>query len=130
MSRSGYGDCDYLPLWRQAVARAITGKRGQDFMRELLAALDALPAKRLIASEFESDGDVCALGAIARARGLSLEVNDYDTGDDAAAALGIAPALAREILYENDEGRYLDTPEERYARMRRWVAVCVADGAK
>ncbi len=49
MSRSGYSDdCDNLQLWRQAVDRAISGKRGQAVLREMLASLEALPQKRLI----------------------------------------------------------------------------------
>ena len=36
---------------------------------------------------------------------------------------GIAPALAREIVWENDEaGWYDETPESRWKRMRAWVA--------
>lgn len=44
MSRSGYNDdCDGWALirWRGAVNSAINGKRGQAFLRELVAALDA-----------------------------------------------------------------------------------------
>ena len=54
MSRSGYSeDCDGWALvrWRGAVKSAIRGQRGQAFLRELLAALDAIPDKRLIAEE-------------------------------------------------------------------------------
>ena len=46
MSRSGYGD-DIgqwdLIRWRGAVQSAMCGKRGQAFLKEMLAALDALP---------------------------------------------------------------------------------------
>lgn len=63
MSRSGY--IDELDQWdliryRGQVASAIRGKRGQAFLRDLLAALDAMPEKRLIAGTFErDDGDMC-----------------------------------------------------------------------
>lgn len=56
MSRSGYSD-DYdgdnwdLIRWRGAVTSAIRGKRGQAFLREALAALDAMPEKQLIAGD-------------------------------------------------------------------------------
>lgn len=68
MSRSGYCDdydCDPLPLgrWRGQVASAIRGKRGQAFLRELVAALDAMPEKRLIANDLEQAGNVCAIAA-------------------------------------------------------------------
>lgn len=61
MSRSGYTeDCDGWDLirWRGAVASAIRGKRGQAFLREALAALDAMPEKQLISHDlvaFEYD---------------------------------------------------------------------------
>lgn len=58
MSRSGYyEDYEhdwYQIMWRGAVKRAIRGKRGQAFLREMLTALDALPEPRLIAEKLES----------------------------------------------------------------------------
>ena len=47
MSRSGYSDdCDTWPLicWRGAVASALRGRRGQQFLIELRDALDAISA--------------------------------------------------------------------------------------
>lgn len=47
MSRSGYSDdCDHIELWRAAVDAAVSGKRGQAFLRELLGALDAMRAAK------------------------------------------------------------------------------------
>ncbi len=59
MSRSGYSDdLDQgdLNRWRGAVASAIRGKRGQSFLRELLASLDAMPRKELISEAMEASG--------------------------------------------------------------------------
>ena len=60
MSRSGYVDdmCDEWALirYRGAVKSAIRGKRGQAFLREMLAALDAMPEKRLISGALVFDG--------------------------------------------------------------------------
>ena len=59
MSGSGYNDdCDGWALirWRGAVASAIRGRRGQAFLRDLLAALDAMPDKRLVADALVFDG--------------------------------------------------------------------------
>lgn len=61
MSRSGlYEDDGDDPLafgrWRAQVKSATRGKRGQKFLIDLLAALDALPEKRLIAGELVFDG--------------------------------------------------------------------------
>lgn len=60
MSRSGYVDdmCDEWAMirYRGAVKSAIRGKRGQAFLREMLAALDAMPEKRLTAGALIFDG--------------------------------------------------------------------------
>lgn len=139
MSRSGYTD-DYdggaLNLWRANVDRAIAGKRGQAFLREMAVALDAMPVKELVADEVVRDSEhVCAMGAVALARGLDVSELDPDDSDTVAAKFGIARALACEIAYENDEHRRLyeraadgswkrppdETPAERWQRMRKWV---------
>lgn len=113
MSRSGYtDDWDYgdnwsTIMWRGAVKSSIKGKRGQAFLRELLAALDSMPDKRLIASAAQKDGCMCTLGVVAAARGLSLDdLNSSMEGwewDRIADDLGIAEAMAREIMELNDE---------------------------
>jgi len=137
MSRSGYSDdCENWSLicWRGAVSSAINGKRGQAFLIELRGALDAMPVKRLIAEELEADGQFCTLGVIGSKRGLDMRGLDPDCREDVAQAFDIAPAMAAEIVYENDEypGFYelqpdgsskwaRETPEHRWQRMREWV---------
>lgn len=126
MSRSGYHD-DYdedgtLWLYRQAVANAVNGKRGQQLMRDLVAALDAMPVKRLISGQLEEGGEVCALGSIGKLRNLSMEAIDPLEYDDLAKTFNVAPSLAREVMYENDEGGWkIETPEQRWLRMRDWA---------
>jgi hypothetical protein len=147
MSRHGYVDDmeDALALgrWRAAVNNAIKGKRGQAFLHEMLAALDALPEKKLIAKELvEEDGQVCALGAVAKARALDTsKIEAYDQ-DGIHTHFGIANAMAREIIWINDEvnGEYIEiegppryrngrqpriylppTPERRFAEVRAWI---------
>lgn len=133
MSRSGYSDyCEdgRIHLYRGAVQSALHGRRGQAFLREMLAALDALPEKRLIQNMLVEDGAVCALGSVGRARGCDMTAfaskddDDYDDGmgDAMARLFGIARAMAAEIMFENDEGTWAEeSPEQRFARMRRWV---------
>jgi len=131
MSRSGYSDgCDgwELIMYRGAVASAIRGKRGQQFLRDLITALDALPQPRLIESAFEKEGEVCALGSVAKMRGVSLdglqpEYDDYSDGETVGALFGIAPALAREVMFENDMDFCAprETPEKRWSRVRAWA---------
>lgn len=110
MSRSGYtDDCDDqwgLIRWRGAVNSAINGKRGQQLLRELAEAMDAMPVKELVANEFHADGQFCALGVVGAARGIDLskfDPDDFDVRVDVAKALGIAEALAAEVMYLNDD---------------------------
>jgi hypothetical protein len=124
VSRSGY--CDELEpwaliRWRGAVASAIRGKRGQAFLGEMRAALDAIPDKRLVANELEVGGEVCAIGAVGKVRGLDMTDLDPDEPEEVAQVFGIPRALASEVVYENDEGAWRETPEQRWQRMRAWI---------
>lgn len=107
MSRSGYSDdCDdgLLGLWRGAVASATRGKRGQQALKEILQALDAMPVKELISDSLAtSEGEYCTLGALGASRGLDMSEIDPDDWGQVSSIFNIAPALAREIVYENDE---------------------------
>lgn len=119
MSRSGYSDdCENPGLWRGAVRRATTGYFGQHLLRRLRDALDAMPTKRLITDAIKDEsGEVCALGA------LDPNATSYDA-EDLAKHFKIARALAAEIVYMNDEGLGwygVETPEQRWTRMRAWV---------
>jgi len=154
MSRSGYTD-DYDEdgtggLWRGAVASAIKGKRGQAALVALAEAMDAMPVKTLAAESLvNADGEFCTLGVLGNARGMDMSRIDPDDYDQIAKAFGLAPAMVREIVYENDEHRdgmkwanwevcgpmrrhqshrrsgYLPTGEgpgsARWKRMRAWV---------
>lgn len=126
MSRSGYDDCvdDQWQIirWRGAVASAIRGARGQAFLKEMLSALEALPERKLIAHELEQDGAVCAIGAVGKIRDVNMAGVDPTESEQVAALFGIPHALTCEITYMNDEGRYRETPEERFARMQQWIA--------
>lgn len=128
MSRSGYEE-DWDGHWaliryRGAVKSAMRGKRGQQFLRDLVSALDALPEKRLVADVLRTpDGEFCALGAVAAARGTPLDDLDPDNIEAVAPAFGIAEALAREVVWENDEAAWgPEAPEARFLRMRAWAA--------
>jgi hypothetical protein len=124
MSRSGYTD-DYddddplaLGRYRQAVHKAIKGKRGQALLRELVEALDAMPVKELHPGSFATpSGEFCALGALAQRKGI--RVDDLGSDDDdcdpkqVGQRFGIAQSMAAEIMYLNDEyladtGKWID----------------------
>jgi hypothetical protein len=118
-------------MWRGTVASAIRGKRGQAFLREMLTALDAMPEKRLIAHDLQSPafvppehGGVCAIGSVGVARSVDMTTLDVENYDAIAATFGIAAPLVQEIEFMNDDawGCYRETPEEKWTRMRAWVA--------
>lgn len=148
MSRSGYSDdCDdNLAMGRAIAARnkAMRGKRGQAFLAELLAALDAMPVKELIREELVDGYDpylialeatppvslwreeapkpfcgVCALGAVGQARGLAMVDLDPHEPEMVAAAFGITETMAREVVYANDE-LSRDRREELFGPWRPW----------
>jgi len=129
MSRSGYSDDGWDDQWamicyRGAVASAFRGRRGQAFMKEMLAALDRIETRRLIADELVHNGEACAIGAVALARGLDVTGLDPENIEGVAAKFGISEAMAREIVFENDDDfsySRKETPEARYMRMRKWV---------
>lgn len=124
MSRSGYSDdYEHMNLYRATVDRAIKGKRGQAFLQDLAKAMDEMPVKRLISNELVTEeGEVCAIGAVCKKRGLDANI-DFEDRDQVARLVGIAPCLAAEIEFENDEAypAYKETPEEKWTRMRKWV---------
>lgn len=125
MSRSGYSeDCENIELYRAAVDRALHGKRGQSFLRELAASLDAMPVKSLIAGELVNEnGACCAIGAVCKTRSLDVSRIDYEDPDSVAKAIGVARSMAAEIAYMNDEyGPLAEAPEKRWERIRKWVS--------
>ena len=125
MSRSNYSeDLETWDLvrWRGAVKKAINGRRGQAFLREMLRTFDAMPERKLVRGELEGKGGVCALGAVGCSRRLDMSKVDVEDPELVAALFGIAKALAAEIEYENDEAYWYDESEEaRFNRMREWV---------
>ncbi len=127
MSRSGYtDDCDdalAAGRWVAQVKSAIRGKRGQAFLREMIAAMDAMPEKALITDELvTAEGDCCALGVVCKARGIDVSRIDIYNAAQVGKVLGIAGQLAAEVTYWNDEwGDSRETPEQLWVRMRAWA---------
>ncbi len=134
MSRSGYSkDLDNWSFirWRGAVSSATKGKRGQAFFKELLNALDKMPVKCLIADRIEADGQFCALGVLGKYREIDMTAIHPEDPEQVSKAFDISRALAKEVVYMNDEyyDEYHDckeTPESRWKRMRQWVITQIA----
>lgn len=142
MSRHGYTyDLDPLAMgrYRGAVQSAIRGKRGQKLLRDLKEALERMPVKRLCKSAFEvsPEGDVCALGAVARNRGVDMthlnrlvriDENDSDSIREAAAKLfDVAECLAAEVMFQNDD--ITSSPENRWEYVYSWVCSEILEDA-
>lgn len=133
MSRFWDGESDDPLDWgRYEAAKRSTlrGKRGQAFLRELIAALDALPKPELSEGALgdRRTGCVCALGAVALAQGDSFDDLAKDDGswgpEDAAEWYGISPTLANEIISANDEwrdGNDAKTRQSRWRVVRAWA---------
>lgn len=127
MSRSGYSDdYEHLELYRQAVERALQGKRGQALLRRIIEALDVMPEKRLVTGSFQQGGS-CTLGAVAKREDIDVSKLEQMAQEDcldrrtAGKAFDIAPSLAAEVMYLNDEWHGAETAEERWQRMRDWA---------
>jgi hypothetical protein len=134
-----YGNFEYL--WDSIYRRAREGKRGQALLRELEAALVAMPVKRLIQGAYCELGEVCALGALAVHRkvlsGLSFQAalaaveeglpenevshSEHEIIDAAEHRLKMTRSLACQIMGENDDDDEKTTPELRYGRVLAWV---------
>lgn len=125
MSRSGYSyDYEHMELYRRSVKNALSGKRGQAFLKEMLEAFDALEEKKLIAGVLKDESGVCAMGAVGVRRGTDMSgLDPFDSGS-IGGCFGIARSMVAEIAFENDESCYHsgeETPEQRFQRMRKWV---------
>lgn len=127
--RIGYSDEEDYPgqfeLWQANCLRSLQGKKGQTALRELEAALLALPEKRLIAEKLEdSDGQVCALGALAKHKGHSIpaietedewwdESGHAEEMEEFGVSLGMPRLVAWKVVAKNDieiDGHYVNLP--------------------
>lgn len=125
--RSGYtDDIDNrdLAMWRGRVASAIRGRRGQQLLKDLLAALDAMPEKCLVRMDLVNADGVCALGAVGKARGVAdIDTIDPEDHHVLGERLNVAECLIQEIEFTNDDdfAYQQETPEQRFVRVRKWV---------
>lgn len=154
MSRVSEGDGDedfnnQLQLQQANTERCLAGKRGQKALRDLEAALLAMPVKEIIAGNLARAGQVCTLGAFVVARrmgeGLSyaeavaelekvvadskLDAEDeYDARDlgtltvNRATKAGFPRPIAYEILWQSDYHIVPEAPPaRRWEIMLAWV---------
>lgn len=115
--RINYSDEEEAPgqfaLWQANCNRSLQGKKGQVALRELEAALLALPEKRLIADKMvDADGEVCAIGALAKHKGRDLLAEPHLGPDDEfdgegemeeiGVELGMPRLVAWKVVCKND----------------------------
>ena len=135
MSRSGYMECDDFDhwaalRWRGVIASATRGKRGQAMFKELLTALDAMPNKRLIKDDLITEtGDSCAIGALLMHRETPEARNMHEYNEAIAEELDVHMCIVQEVEWENDNGGWNLTPEQRWTHMRTWVAKQIKETA-
>lgn len=135
-------------LWNANCRRSLRGKAGQRELRELEAALLALPEKRLIGGALEDEhGGVCAIAAYAKHKGVDLsQIDPEDQSDEVGVVAGMPRLVAWKVVALNDilcdtvcevahgplnrwEATYKGgipliremTPEERYEKVLAWV---------
>jgi hypothetical protein len=113
---------------------AIRGQRGQRFLRDLVAALDALPTPELSSGALEDPetGCCCAFGAVLRFRGaenvpLWFHPEEEDMMPDSLAEpFDVSKTLAWAVVQANEEMCSSNTEQDRrrrWAEVRAW-AVC------
>lgn len=109
--RLNYTDDEDFPgqfgLFQGNCARSVASKAGQAALKRLEAALLALPEKRLIREELQDyDGNVCALGALARQEGVLPDVhaddNDADPDEFGRTVLMFPRLVAWKVVEQND----------------------------
>lgn len=105
------------------MSNALESERGQSMLRELATVLDTAPVKRLSAGSWKMDGECCALGMLILSR---------DPDPDSFFSLSIlhfGSELAGEVVSANDKFLLTETPEQRFTRMRAWVASQIKEPA-
>jgi len=136
MSRLYEGDDDWEP-WMNgqragALRSAIRGRRGQQFLRDLVNALDALPEPELSAGALEDKetGCCCAFGAVRRHRGaesvpLGFHPMEEDvTPDHLTEPFDVSRALAWEVVEAKEGWSKSNLPgarRQRFKDVRRWA---------
>lgn len=156
MSRfwDGDGDNERPPHWWEIdLQRALTSGRGQRFLKEIEAALLAMPKHELaegyIVEPMDFDegiiGNVCAVGAYAAYRQVQQgktwnqafsdlaekwggEQDDHWNTQQLGRSLGLTRTVAYELAWQNDEQFGDLPPDERWREMLRWVRSKIRQG--
>ncbi len=109
-------------FFEKRLETSLAGKRGQNFLKELAAEMDAMPVKELVKGDLVTkDGACCALGVVCKSRKINVEKLDPDEHLDVANVLDISLPMAGRIAWLNDDD--VDQNDaDRWKRMRKWVS--------
>lgn len=138
MSRIGLVEEENFPgeffLQERNRERSLAGKKGQAALRELVAALEAMPEKRLCKwAMVDDEGEVCALGAYVLRKRIqrgdtyaqAIKTIDHEgenrMSHDLASHYEFPAAAAWAVAFRNDEILDRCSPEERHALMLEWA---------
>jgi hypothetical protein len=125
--RINYSEDEGFPgqfeLWQANCRRSISGKQGQQELIQMREALLALPEKRLIHGLLANEqGEVCAIGAYARHKGIDISKFDpEDYSDEVGIEAGMPQMVAWTVVAQNDMDFDHMTPEARYEATLRWL---------
>lgn len=114
-------------LWHANLMRALRGKRGMQVLRDLEAALLALPQPRLIESHVAKDGEVCLVGAYV----LHKRVQDRESRDAVMGELERVGAVCEcwhgPEDHEDETGRCrsCDARQEMFGKTSPWPYECL-----
>jgi hypothetical protein len=128
-------------LWWHNAETHLAGAKGQKVLRELRDAMLAMPERKLIRGRLaDEQGHVCAVGALAVARGESVDelaaritfdkwgdVDSYDAEDITIAIgrqIGLKEVMSTLLAQVNDDawGAPIDeTDEQRFERVLAWI---------
>jgi len=155
------GDEDYpeynnaWDLWNASVNRHLGGAKGQQALRDLRAALLALPEPRLIEGRLADErGCVCTVGALALHRRTTAgeprekvlsdlaslikpderwnEIDAYESEErtiQCGRDIGLKMTMAVTLAARNDDISRDETPEQRFERVLAWVNERIFDEA-
>jgi hypothetical protein len=118
MSRISYSDDEDFPgqffIWQANCDRSLRGRKGQAALRELEAALVAMPVKELHREVYvQASGEACALGALdvhrkvqgglSRSEALAVcaDRDPYDSQEH-GQAMGLPRLVAWKVVEQND----------------------------
>lgn len=104
------------------MSSALKGKRDQAFLIDPRDAMDAMPNKSAWwRTRLKLTGSSAPSVFSSAKRSIEMSVIDAHCRETVSGVFRIAPAMAAEVVFENDECGWNETSEQRWQRMRKWI---------